>query len=90
MWWCCGRKNKDDPGCMYSKHQITEHEDDGTAAAIVMVEGSNEVVEYDEDGNAKAKVYKNDSIRCYVSNDLYFYVERYLYIIVLQTVGSLR
>jgi hypothetical protein len=20
MWWCCGRRNKDDPGCKYAKH----------------------------------------------------------------------
>jgi len=21
MWWCCGRKNKEDPGCKFSRHE---------------------------------------------------------------------
>ena len=36
MWWCCGRRNKDDPGCKYAKHQITENEEE---TAIMMVGG---------------------------------------------------
>ncbi len=82
MWWCCGRKNKDDPGCKFSKHQITEQEDDGTAPVVGGV-GSNDPLEYDEDGNAKAKIFKkkSDNIRCYVSHDhCAIFVERYLYI----------
>lgn len=63
MWWCCGRRNKDDPGCKYSKHQITEAEEDG-----ILGGGSNDGVEYDEDGNVKAKInkQKTENIRCFV------------------------
>jgi hypothetical protein len=46
MWWCCGRKNKDDPGCKYAKHSITELEQKG-----ILGGGGNEGVEYDEDSN---------------------------------------
>lgn len=21
MWWCCGKKQKDAPGCKFSKHE---------------------------------------------------------------------
>jgi hypothetical protein len=27
IWWCCGRKNKDDLGCKYSKHETREEHD---------------------------------------------------------------
>lgn len=31
IWWCCGKPNKDQPGCKYSKHESKEDEelDDG-------------------------------------------------------------
>jgi hypothetical protein len=28
MWWCCGKKGKDAPGCKYSKHESKDDEDD--------------------------------------------------------------
>jgi len=28
MWWCCGKANKEAPGCKYSKHVSKEDEDD--------------------------------------------------------------
>ena len=28
MWWCCGKQNKDDRGCKFSKHESKEDEDD--------------------------------------------------------------
>lgn len=83
MWWCCGRRSKEDPGCKYSKHQITEQEEHG-----ILGSGLNDGAEYDEDVNFKAKVVKqrSDNIRCYVSDDRGIDI----YIIVLQTLGSLR
>lgn len=27
MWWCCGKKDKDAPGCKYSKHESKEDSD---------------------------------------------------------------
>jgi hypothetical protein len=30
MWWCCGKTDKDNPGCKFSKHECKEDdEDDG-------------------------------------------------------------
>lgn len=31
MWWCCGKTNKDAPGCTVSKHESREDEDDAAA-----------------------------------------------------------
>ena len=28
IWWCCGKDNKDQPGCKYSKHESKEDDDD--------------------------------------------------------------
>ena len=28
MWWCCGKRGKDQPGCKYSKHETKEDEDE--------------------------------------------------------------
>ena len=28
MWWCCGRKGKDDLGCKFSKHEIRDDNHD--------------------------------------------------------------
>ena len=28
MWWCCGKKGKDQPGCKFGKHVIGEDEDE--------------------------------------------------------------
>ena len=28
MWWCCGKQNKDDRGCKFSKHESKDDEDD--------------------------------------------------------------
>lgn len=28
MWWCCGKTNKDAPGCKFSKHFSKEDEDE--------------------------------------------------------------
>lgn len=83
MWWCCGRRNKDDPGCKYAKHQITEQEEEEG----VLGGGTNDGVEYDEDGNVKSKLtrQKTDNIRCYVSS--FLIMSMY---IVLQKVGSFR
>ena len=27
MWWCCGKKGKDSPGCKFSKHECKDDED---------------------------------------------------------------
>ena len=31
MWWCCGKPGKDTPGCLYSKHESKDDEDDDMA-----------------------------------------------------------
>jgi len=28
IWWCCGKDNKDQPGCKYAKHESKEEEDE--------------------------------------------------------------
>ena len=28
MWWCCGKRGKDQPGCKFSKHETKEDDDD--------------------------------------------------------------
>lgn len=28
MWWCCGKRGKDQPGCRYSKHESKDDEID--------------------------------------------------------------
>ena len=28
MWWCCGKKGKEAPGCLYAKHETKEDEDE--------------------------------------------------------------
>ena len=28
MWWCCGKSNKDAPGCKFSKHETYHDEDE--------------------------------------------------------------
>lgn len=28
MWWCCGKQGRDQPGCMFSKHENKDDEDD--------------------------------------------------------------
>merc|ERR1711957_262044 len=28
MWWCCGKRGKEQPGCKFSKHETKEDEDD--------------------------------------------------------------
>lgn len=83
MWWCCGRRNKDDPGCKYAKHQITEEQE----KEGVLGGGTNIGVEYDEDGYAKSKLtrQKTDNIRCYVSS-----LNIMSMFIVLQKIGSFR
>lgn len=30
MWWCCGRKSKDAPGCKFGKHINKDDEDQET------------------------------------------------------------
>ena len=32
MWWCCGKKGKDVPGCKFAKHETKEDEDDDDIA----------------------------------------------------------
>ena len=27
IWWCCGKKNKDDPGCKFSQHESKDAAD---------------------------------------------------------------
>ena len=27
LWWCCGKPNKDQPGCKYSQHESKEDEE---------------------------------------------------------------
>jgi len=27
MWWCCGKRGKDQPGCKFSKHESKDDED---------------------------------------------------------------
>jgi len=28
MWWCCGKRDKDQPGCKFSKHESKEDDDE--------------------------------------------------------------
>ena len=28
MWWCCGKEGKDQPGCLYAKHESKDEEDE--------------------------------------------------------------
>lgn len=28
MWWCCGKRGKDQPGCKFAKHESKEDEDE--------------------------------------------------------------
>lgn len=28
MWWCCGKRGKDMPGCKFGKHEFKEEEED--------------------------------------------------------------
>jgi hypothetical protein len=28
MWWCCGKRGKEQPGCKWSKHETKEDEDE--------------------------------------------------------------
>lgn len=28
MWWCCGKRGKDQPGCKFSKHESKDDDDD--------------------------------------------------------------
>ena len=32
MWWCCGRKNKEAPGCKFGKH-VNKDDDDNEIGA---------------------------------------------------------
>ena len=32
MWWCCGKRGKDQPGCKYGKHESKEDDDDDDLA----------------------------------------------------------
>ena len=39
MWWCCGRNQKEAPGCKYSKHQQKNDEED---EALLNIEEAKE------------------------------------------------
>jgi len=28
MWWCCGKRGKDAPGCKFSKHESKDDEEE--------------------------------------------------------------
>ena len=28
MWWCCGKRGKNQPGCKFSKHESKEDDDE--------------------------------------------------------------
>jgi hypothetical protein len=28
MWWCCGKREKDQPGCKFGKHESKDDEED--------------------------------------------------------------
>ena len=28
MWWCCGKRGKEQPGCKFSKHECKEDDDE--------------------------------------------------------------
>ena len=28
MWWCCGKRGKDQPGCKFQKHESKDDDDD--------------------------------------------------------------
>lgn len=51
MWWCCGRKNKDDPGCKFSKHASRD-------------EDADELENKDDFATAQLKK-KKESVRCH-------------------------
>ena len=54
MWWCCGKQNKEDRGCKFSKHESKDDEDED-----LMDETT---------GAAKAKAKKY--MRCYCCKEL--------------------
>ena len=54
MWWCCGKANKDDRGCKFSKHESKDDEDDDLR---------------DEDA-AAAKLRAKKYARCYCCKEL--------------------
>ena len=31
MWWCCGKRGRDQPGCKFAKHESKEDDDDEDA-----------------------------------------------------------
>ena len=43
IWWCCGKENKDQPGCKYSKHESKEEEDEEEENDTKFEKGSKNV-----------------------------------------------
>ena len=54
MWWCCGRRNKEDPGCKYSKHESRDDLPDKPAEGQV-----------DMEELARLQARRRESIRCH-------------------------
>ena len=40
MWWCCGKRGKDQPGCKYSKHESKDDEEEDEYGADKKAEAS--------------------------------------------------
>lgn len=38
MWWCCGKGEKDEPGCKFSKHESRDDADAGAGQEQLTLE----------------------------------------------------
>jgi len=66
IWWCCGRKGKDDPGCRFGKH---ERKDENAE-----VGGGNHTFNPSQEGATASGIFskileknKEDSLKCQVN-----------------------
>jgi hypothetical protein len=41
MWWCCGKRGKDQPGCKFAKHENKDDEDEEDEAGKLKTKGRN-------------------------------------------------
>lgn len=70
IWWCCGRKNKEDPGCKYSRHEPKDDENPqnrGGAKAQRFAADGLLKKGFDSLFNNEAESKKEDTVKCLVS-----------------------
>ena len=41
MWWCCGKRGKDQPGCKFAKHESKDDEDEEDEAGKFKTKGKH-------------------------------------------------